>query len=352
MRVSAPAAGQLRWPHTALPVGFPSATVRLRDHLSGRVGADGAVREPCRSRVLESALLLKLLDSSQAEPAARTLTAGYLARHTESQQPLDRLLARAALGKDTVDPLDIEGFLDQAPDFTGPRKRALLDAVLHLLGAAPASAGAPVPEAFSQHGLHLWARVQVTAVKVVLAHAHLALGGISGADVELLRSTQRPGTVWEGNLLIHLSVVHALALIPGHERLVAEGIRTALEHQRADGGMPFICDEDTWVTATAGLALHAAGAGRPVLDSVARRLVALQHSGGGWAYSECARLTDVDCTSVAVEFLHVTGQQTYRAAIRRGLGALHAVRGEDGGFPTYLAGAPSEAGMTQPRSTP
>ena len=164
--------------------------------------------------------------------------------------------------------------------------------------------------------------------------------------MQLLRPTQRAATVWEGNLLIHLSVLHALVPLPGLRGVVAEGVRTALEHQRADGGMPFICDEDTWVTATAGVALHAAGAPTAVLDTIARRLLELQHPRGGWSFTEGARLADVDCTSVAVEVLHLAGCDTHRGPIHRAVTALHAVRGKDGGLPTYLAGAPSEASMT------
>ncbi|MGW2586225.1 prenyltransferase/squalene oxidase repeat-containing protein [Streptomyces virginiae] len=346
MRIPVITGGLPRWPHGALPVGLWSATQRLRTHLLARVGPDGAVREPCHSRVLESALLLALLDHTRADPAACRRVADYLTRHLDSPERLDRLLARAALdGHQVADLPSLEAFLSQAPEFTGARKRALLDAVLHLLGVAPATSGPPPPEAFSPHGLHPWARVQVTAVKVVLADAHGARADINEGEMALLRSTQHPGTVWEGNLLIHLSVLHALSLIPGHEHLVAQGIRTALTHQRPDGGMPFICDEDTWVTATAGLALHAAGAGAPVLDAIARRLVALQQSGGGWSYGEGTQQSDVDCTSAAIEVLHVVDTRAHHTAIRRAIGALHAVRGQDGGFPTYLAGAPSEAGM-------
>ncbi|CAM5509839.1 hypothetical protein STENM223S_03089 [Streptomyces tendae] len=47
-----------------------------------------------------------------------------------------------------------------------------------------------------------------------------------------------------------------------------------------------------------------------------------------------------------MEALHLAGPDVYRVPLRRALGALHALRGEDGGFPTYLAGAPSEACMT------
>ncbi|MFF1794205.1 prenyltransferase/squalene oxidase repeat-containing protein [Kitasatospora sp. NPDC058263] len=333
------------WPRTAFPGDLGPATVRLRSHLERRVEADGAVRSPCRSRVLESTLLAVLLGRTGMEPAAHARLAGYLAAHRDSPRPLDRLLVRAALGDPAASsiPLDVADFLSHAPDFTSARKRAFLHAVLLLLGVTPAAAP-PAPGAFSPQGLHSWAHVQMTAVKVVLAHAHRQ--SVPASDIALLCSTQRPAVLWEGNLLIHLSVLHALALTPGRRRVVAAGIRTALRYQRPDGGMPFIADEDTWVTANAAVALHTTGAPQAVTDAVARRLVTLQHPGGGWSYTQDAGLTDADCTSVALEALHLAGPDTHRAPIGRAAAALIALRAPDGGFPTYLAGAPSEACMT------
>ncbi|MFJ2189831.1 prenyltransferase/squalene oxidase repeat-containing protein [Kitasatospora sp. NPDC087861] len=336
-----------RWPRAAFPTDLVGATTRLRSHLEGRIEADGAVRSPCHSRVLESALLMALLDRTGLEPDARARLADYLATHRDSPRRLDRLLARAALGGPTAAslvPLDVADFLAHAPDFTSARKHALLHAVLLLLGAAPTT-GFPDPDAFSPHGLHAWARVQVTAVKAILAHAYGRSAAISEDDLALLRSTQHPGTLWEGNLLIHLSVLHALAPLPGQHRMVADGIRTALAHQRPDGGIPFISDEDTWVTATAAVALHTAGAPRAAMDTVAQRLLRLQHP-GGWSYTERAQLADVDCTSAALEALHLADPDTHRTAIRRAIDHLTALQAPDGGFPTYLAGAPSEACMT------
>lgn len=347
MRLPPAPAGRLRWPRAAFPAELTPATARLRAHLLSRVDLDGAIRDPCHSRVLESALLLALLERTQREPEVRDRLAAYLAGHRDSRQPLDRLLARAALDGQPAqaDFLNVEEFLAQAPDFTGARKRALLHAILHLLGATP-DTRLPGPDAFDLRGLHTWARVQVTAVKTILAHAHRQPHLIDAHDLQLLCSTQHPGTVWEGNLLIHLSVLHALAPLPDHHRLITDGIRTAAVHQRLDGGMPFICDEDTWVTATAGIALHSAAAPAPVLNTIAGRLRHLQQPGGGWSYTEHAQLADADCTSVAIEVLHATDPTTHHPAINRAIGTLHALRGRDGGYPTYLAGAPSEACMT------
>ncbi|MFI5568994.1 hypothetical protein ACIA6T_16925 [Streptomyces sp. NPDC051740] len=95
--------------------------------------------------------------------------------------------------------MDVEQFLARAPAFTGLRELALTHAVLTLPDAAPADdeiAGAP--EACSLHGLHTWARVQVTAVKAILTHTH-GHRTVGEQDRELLRSTRQPGTVWKAN---------------------------------------------------------------------------------------------------------------------------------------------------------
>lgn len=82
------------------------------------------------------------------------------------------------------------------------------------------------------------------------------------------------------------------------------------------------------------------------MHRIARHLVHVQHANGGWSYTDHAELSDTDCTTVAVEFLHQLDPVAYRDPIERALDALVAVRGADGGFPTYGAGTPSEACMT------
>jgi squalene-hopene/tetraprenyl-beta-curcumene cyclase/sporulenol synthase len=183
-------------------------------------------------------------------------------------------------------------------------------------------------------------------VKVILYAEHQSRQHITDDHVAVLRATQRPGIVWDGYVLLHLLVLHALAYLPGHEETVRAGLRTVLAYQRTDGGFPFVADIDTWCTATAGVALAASGAPRATLDRIAGQLVTRQRPSGGWSITDGVELTDVDDTSVALEFLQALDPQRYREAIDRGLGALEAVRGTDGGFPTYAAGSPSEACMT------
>jgi prenyltransferase beta subunit len=272
----------------------------------------------------------------------------YLERHCGSGDLMDAAVAAAVLGRSTGLPARhqaLDDIVSRVPDFTGPRKRALVHAVFTMLGAAAAHDDDVAPHAFEVSALHPWAAVQAVAVKAILSRA-AGRAPAGRDDVTLLVSTQRPGTVWEGNLFIHLSVLHALVGVPGMESAVDAGLRTALMHQREDGGLPFVTDTDTWCTVTAGLALGSVGAPREVLHRIARHLLHVQHANGGWSYTDHAQLSDTDCTTVAVEFLHQLDADGYRDPIRRALDALIAVRGADGGFPTYGSGTPSEACMT------
>ncbi|MFI1753415.1 prenyltransferase/squalene oxidase repeat-containing protein [Streptomyces sp. NPDC020571] len=271
----------------------------------------------------------------------------YLERHRANGDLMDAAVAATALGRSAGHPSHhqaLEDIVGRVPDFTGPRKRALVHAIFTMLGAVDVQ-DEVAPEAFDMSALHPWAAVQAVAVKAILGRA-AGRTPVGRDDVTLLVSTQRPGTVWEGNLFIHLSVLHALVDVPGMERVVEAGLRTALMHQREDGGLPFVTGTDTWCTVTAGLALSSAGAPREVLHRIARHLVQVQRADGGWSYTDHAQLTDTDCTSVAVEFLHDLDADAFHAPIRRALDALIAVRGADGGFPTYGPGTPSEACMT------
>ncbi len=345
MRPAIPTATQVPWPHELFPAALDSATARLRSHLLARVGPDGAVRDTCHSRILESVLALNLLERTDSQPERRARLAGYLRAQTTTD-PLARILVDLALTRAAVDPPAglAEAFVAQAPSFTGARKHAMLEAIFALYGLPPRR---PLdPAAFELAGLHCWARVQVTAVKIVLADATGRRDRINDDDVRILLETQRQSDIWENNVLLHLWALHALHRLPGTESVVAEGITKAVAHQQEDGGMPFVGDADIWCTANAGVALAITGAPRDVLHRIAAYLLSQRQPDGGWSYTDLAHQTDVDDTSVVVQFLDILDTGRYREAIRRGEQSMLAVRNPDGGFPTYIAGAASEACMT------
>ncbi|MFF1697885.1 prenyltransferase/squalene oxidase repeat-containing protein [Streptomyces sp. NPDC058257] len=335
------------WSPDMFPEELPAATDLLCAHVQDQVDHQGALRDPCHGRVLESALLLRLMERTAYTSPAKTPLTTYLESRREAADPLDRLLVDTSLDHHAAaDPRLTGHFLSQVPEFTAPRKRLLIDALLTVFGAQAPANRSLRPGDFTTVGLHSWAAVQVTALKLILAADTGRRDLVREGDIELLLSTQRTAWVWEGNILIHLFVLHALLPYAGSHDTVHDGIGKALTHQRADGSLPFIVDTDTWCTATAGVALRAAGARGSDLERMARHLTTQQRPNGGWAFTDRAQQTDADDIAVTVEFLHALDPRKYADEIAQGTDSLLGVRDFGGGFPTYLAGAPPEPCMT------
>ncbi|MGW0885822.1 prenyltransferase/squalene oxidase repeat-containing protein [Streptomyces sp. NPDC002671] len=344
------------------------ATSRLLGYVSSRVDADGAIREQCESRVLESALALSLMTRTGMASPARDRLLAFLQAHQNSSEQLDRALATLAVGRATggaaagdaafVGKLT-DGVLGAAPGFISTRRRDMVYAVLSVLGCplppgvAPA-AGGVVPS----DPIHSWAAVQQAAVTLILAAAADVSNEATAAALSTLTATNPATTVWEGYVLMHILTLHGLAGVPGQEATVRSGLETLLRHQRADGGFPFVAAINNWCTSTAGLGLAAAGAPYSLLRRMAGVLAAHQGGApglslsrgatlsGGWSISPGVAQNDVDDTSSALEFLQATDPVAFGGSVRRGVDALLAVQGADGGFPTYVAGASSEPCMT------
>ncbi|MFE3902084.1 hypothetical protein ACFXPY_17580, partial [Streptomyces sp. NPDC059153] len=90
-------------------------------------------------------------------------------------------------------------------------------------GAQSGTVSTPDQASFSNAGLHPWAEAQTTTVKVIWATAPGIRCPIERRDIDLLLSTQNRDGIWEGNLLVHLSALHALHRLGGHEDLVRLG---------------------------------------------------------------------------------------------------------------------------------
>jgi hypothetical protein len=155
------------------------------------------------------------------------------------------------------------------------------------------------------------------------------------------------GQVWEGNLLAHLTGLHALhARQPDHPA-IGHGITALAACARPDGGIPFIRHQSVFVTALAGTALAAGGADPAVLERIGGYLTAQQKNDGGWGYDDSTTQTDVDDTTrCAVALRDIGGPSRYPRPLARADAYLMLMAGHDGGYPTYLAGHPSEPEMT------
>lgn len=358
----------LRLPQGVTPAELRRATARLTAHISARTDDDGAIRERCESRVLESALALALMTRTGTATPARERLLGYLRGHLESPDALDRVLAthavegavgRTAGGNSVLAGTLAANVLGAAPGFISTRRRLMVYAVLSVLGCPlPADAELPGGGRVPTDPLHSWAAVQQAAITLILAAALDVRSEATEAALATLLATDPGNTVWEGYALMHLLVLHALAGTGRHDETVRRGLATLLCHQRADGGFPFVLEMDNWCTSTGGLALHAAGADLALLRRMASTLAAERGGAplpslsrgaplaGGWSMSPLVAQNDVDDTSCALEFLHAVDPVAHAGTVRAGVAALLAVQGDDGGFPTYVAGASSEPCMT------
>ncbi|CAM5321737.1 prenyltransferase/squalene oxidase repeat-containing protein [Streptomyces abikoensis] len=183
---------------------------------------------------------------------------------------------------------------------------------------------------------------------MVAACQVIQTGRADAAQLRLLLAAQRGPRVWEGHVLCHLLTLHALCRLGGHDHVVVQGVARLLACQAADGGFPFICGEEIFVSAVAASALARSGqtAARHAARRLSGRLARVQAGDGGWAYARQVRQTDLDTTCVALGALRAADPARHRDAVQAGERYVRAMRGTDGGFPTYQAGAPSEAVMT------
>jgi squalene-hopene/tetraprenyl-beta-curcumene cyclase len=356
------------WPAGVDPDHVRQATSRLVAYVSSRVGPDGALRDECQSRVLESALALTLMTRTGMASPARDRLLTFLRAQHDAPRELDRVLATLAIGRATGRPLAgdaaligklTDGVLGAAPGAISARRRMMVYAVLSALGCPlPPGVAPPSSTKTPTDPMHSWAVVQQAAVLLILATATGVSNEGTATALSSLTATHPATTVWEGYVLMHLLTLHALAGVPGQEAIVRSGLETLLWYQRDDGGFPFIVELHNWCTSTAGLGLAAAGAPPGLLRAMTGMLAAHQGGAtrrdlsrgtslsGGWSMSPNVALNDVDDTSCALEFLQATDPVAYGGAVRHGVDALLAVQGADGGFPTYVAGAFSEPCMT------
>ncbi|MFG1811957.1 prenyltransferase/squalene oxidase repeat-containing protein [Streptomyces sp. NPDC049040] len=360
------------WPAEVDPDQVRQASSKLIAHVSSRVDPDGAIREDCRSRVLESALALTLMTRAGVSLPARDRVLAFLRAHLDTPFEFDRVLATLAVaqaGDSTsagdsglIDKLT-EGLLGAAPEFISARRRRMLYAVLSVLGCPlPPGVVPAADEEVPTDPIHSWAAVQQASVTLILAGAAGVSNSATAAAMRTLDATRPATTVWEGYVLLHLLSLHALAGVQGQEATVRSGVETLVRHQRDDGGFPFVTEMQNWCTSTAAIALAAAGSRPGQLWTIAKSLAAhrvdasqreLSRSlsrgaalSDGWSIGPNVAQNDVDCTSCVVEFLQGVDPVAFGGAVRRGVDGLLAVQNSDGGFPTYVAGASSEPCMT------
>lgn len=321
--------------------------------------SDGRLVGGCAGRALESALVLQLLRRLELAPGLQAriteFCRRYLAESTGEVSRaalLDRRLSRVICELVLTGRLGEEGLvaLDRAlVEFDHPtlwRKRVFVEVILAELGGLPPAA-MPLPLAVVRAGAsQLWVTILLASIRV-LQMCQLGRGHeVSDAEIASIVGTQSTDGSWEQHVLVTCVALMALARLGRASPSVARGVEFVAGQLRVDGGVPFITNEDVWVTCLAGVVLAEARVPAIELLRLEQYLLPLQQPDGGWAYAEGVSQTDADDTSVTLVLLARRGGGANRAAIRRAVANLLALQNPDGGFPTFVRGAASDAEIT------
>ncbi|MFJ9619466.1 prenyltransferase/squalene oxidase repeat-containing protein [Streptomyces noursei] len=310
-------------------------------HLRSLIRPDGSIACQVRSRVLESALAFRLLELEETAPDQRERTRDFLA--CAAAEPglsaLDRTLTSALMGAPNSNSDDSEP-LTEFRHHTASRKRVLVETVLHLVcGRSPSARRA---DEFAVADTHSWKVLEMLACRGIQA---LATGNetlrLREPEYDSLARAIDSQEVYDRNVLSHLLFVFALRCQAGYRRQVMRGIDALLRTQARDGGFRIATELDLCGAAECGLALTEAGQhdeGRRIADWLAYH----QAPDGGWGFAVGTRQTDTDSTATCLRLFQLSVRQPHSAAVQRGVRYLLAMRNQDGGFPTYVHGNPSE----------
>ncbi len=320
---------------------------------------EGRLIGGCAGRALESALTLHLFRRTGHAPELHAGLATFCSR-TLLQEPddlsqasqLDRrlscviseLVLDGGLGPDGL--VALGRALTEFDHPTLWRKRVLIEAILAELGGVPPCAS-PLPLAVVGAGsAHLWVSILLASIRM-LQLCHLGRADEVGEqEIAGLVATQSTDGSWEQHVLVTCVVLLALSRLGRAPGACALGLRFLAAQVRPDGGAPFITNEDVWVSCLGGLVLAEARVPAHELLQTERYLVPLQQPDGGWAYAEGVTQTDADDTCVALTLLARGGPGQHVLTVRRAVAYLLALQNADGGFPTFMRGAASDAEIT------
>lgn len=308
-----------------------------------RYELEGAFNSPVRSRILESALMLHLLRRTRRDPVWQRQLQDYLCLKLHEADPISMIAAKTVLKLPSgVEALAAVATVANNAEYGLRRKRALLTMLLVELGSISFADAGISPHEYTIGAAHRFSQLYAAALRVM--HCRYQSFDIAN-DLEFLTSTQSANGSWEQQVLITLVVLLAVgADHPAFER----GFRYLQTIRRDDGGMPFIDNQDIWVSCVGGLALQAAGHRvRPeVHDQLAQFIINRQHENGGWSFTDGVTQTDTDVTANCVQVLCQHNYARHAFSIQHALHYLARLQRPDGGYPTYERKGESEVTMT------
>ncbi|MHC5778946.1 MAG: prenyltransferase/squalene oxidase repeat-containing protein [Nostoc sp.] len=211
---------------------------KLTRYLKDQVKTDGSVRDVCKSRVLESSLMLHLLTIQEIYPNCQYQLTHYLTTQLDKEHnnKFHKALIIGALRKSTPEDAQVvEDYMTGFQHFTASRKRMLFRAILAELGVMPYDSQYQI-EHFFYRGYQSWVAAEICALKVLYAFGLNYRKWINHDDVEFLLATQNNNSIWEKHVLANIIILLALQKFPEHHHVVLKGINNLLSCQNSDGG--------------------------------------------------------------------------------------------------------------------
>jgi prenyltransferase beta subunit len=323
-------------------------------YVASKMTEGGRFAGGCEARALETALFLHLESTLDENASTAPRLAAYCRRFLDSAPEgggidaiLSTLICRRVLGDPMTeaDHAVLKAGLARFDHPTHKRKRLFFNVILAELGAIDPPELVFPAAAARQPNNQLWVSVILASLRLLLAKLHGRPDAASD-EIAFIVDNQGDNGGWEQHVLATIVSLTALHRAGYRGPALRRGIDYVRRQLRDDGGIPFIADEDVWVTCLSGYVLAGARPSTCDLNKVARYVAGLQAENGGWAYSEGVRQTDADDTCVALAFLSRHDAVGHREAIRRAQWYLLALQNDDGGFPTFVRGAVSEAEIT------
>lgn len=304
---------------------------------------------PMKGRVLETALVLHILQKHDVDFEWQERLSSYLLDNIATCDRFSGTVARAVLlvslrggMAESMRNFGVEHLLGEL-QYAKKRKKALLFTILVEVGAIPIDSVKINPDDFSDEAVHLFSRLYMAALNIIYARR---LGSDADLTKELafLERSQGTNGGWEQQALI--TIFALLALGPEHSSF-EKGLEFLKGLTREDGSVTFSDNLNLWTTALGALALMKSDQlSEGVFRRIADYLVAGQHANGGWAFSEHVAQTETDTTAHCAQMLIQLDPRRYAEPIARAHDYFLRLQRPDGGYPTYEVDADSEVTMT------
>jgi squalene-hopene/tetraprenyl-beta-curcumene cyclase len=306
-------------------------------------GSGSFINGKTHGRVLETALTLHILRQANQDTLWQRRLRGYLQSHLATADGFSQLIGSAVLG--LARPEDVLARLRRLMgglEYGRRRKHALLAMLLVELGSVSLEQAQVGPEDFSELAAHRFSQIYCASLRLMYYRRN-ALEVAPQADVDFLVRSQARNGSWEQQTL--LTLLAMMGLGSAHPAF-RKGLEFISSLEREDGGIPFIDNQDVWVTALSGLALQAEGVYPEVQEQLASYLIPRQQANGGWTFTDGVVQTDTDDTANCVQMLLQRDRHRFSPVVDRALDFFRQLQREDGGYPTYEREGESEITMT------